>query len=106
VRRLVRKAVPAAAESVNPWGIPAFELRGPFCVLMVGKRHVSLGFALGTSIPDPARLLEGTGKNMRHVKLSATEQVKNPHLHNLLLEAAFLNSNAPMTSSMRVRRPG
>src|SRR4051812_25371363 len=70
VRRLVRKAVPASAESVNPWGLPTFEQQGPFCVLMVGKRHVSLGFALGTSLPDPARLLEGAGKSMRHVKLS------------------------------------
>lgn len=104
VRRLIRKAVPASAEAVNPWGVPTFELQGPFCVLIVGKHHVTLGFALGTSLPDPAKLLEGTGKNMRHVKLTAPEQVKNPHLHNLLLEAAFLNSKAPMNSGMRAPR--
>jgi len=31
--------------------------------------HVNLGFFLGASLPDPAGLLEGTGRYMRHVKL-------------------------------------
>lgn len=31
--------------------------------------HVNLGFFRGAALPDPARLLEGKGKYMRHVKL-------------------------------------
>lgn len=31
--------------------------------------HVNVGFFLGALLDDPARLLEGTGKRMRHVKL-------------------------------------
>lgn len=31
--------------------------------------HVNVGFFLGAQLDDPAGLLEGTGKNMRHVKL-------------------------------------
>src|SRR5882724_6514132 len=31
--------------------------------------HVNVGFFRGASLPDPSRLLEGTGKFMRHVKL-------------------------------------
>jgi hypothetical protein len=31
--------------------------------------HVNVGFFLGAHLADPAGLLEGTGKNMRHVKL-------------------------------------
>jgi hypothetical protein len=102
VRKLVRKTVPAAAEAINPWGVPVFELNGTLCFMMVGKNHVSLGFAQGTSLPDPARLLEGTGKNIRHVKLKATEQVGNPHLQNLLIEAAVVNVKTP--SRMRGSR--
>ena len=101
VRRLVKKAVPAAAEGVNPWGVPVFELDGTLCFLMVGKSHVTLGFARGTSLGDPAGLLEGTGKNIRHVKLKTTEQVASPHLRSLLLEAAVLNGKASLTSGMR-----
>ena len=31
--------------------------------------HVNVGFFLGAHLDDAAGLLEGTGKNMRHVKL-------------------------------------
>ena len=31
--------------------------------------HVNVGFFRGAEIADPARLLEGTGRFMRHVKL-------------------------------------
>jgi hypothetical protein len=104
VRRLVKQAVPTAAEAINPWGVPVFELNGTLCFLMVGKQHVTLGFAQGTSLGDPARLLEGTGKNIRHVKLDAVEQASDPHLRNLILEAAVLNSKALRSSGMRSRK--
>jgi len=95
VRRLVKKTVPASAEAVNPWGVPFFEVNGTLCFLMVGKQHVSLGFAQGTSLPDPAGLLEGTGKNIRHVKLKTADQVRNPHLENLIIEAGVVNARTP-----------
>ncbi|MCK5943651.1 MAG: DUF1801 domain-containing protein [Planctomycetes bacterium] len=31
--------------------------------------HVNVGFFRGAELPDPERLLQGTGKRMRHVKL-------------------------------------
>jgi hypothetical protein len=81
--------------------VPVFELNGTLCFLMVGKQHVTLGFAQGTSLSDPAQLLEGTGKNIRHVKLKKAEQVRDPNLRSLLLEAAVLNSKEPMNAAMR-----
>jgi hypothetical protein len=33
------------------------------------KAHVNVGFFRGAELPDPAGLLEGTGKYMRHVKV-------------------------------------
>jgi hypothetical protein len=41
----------------------------PFAYLGLFKAHVNLGFFHGASLPDPAGLLEGSGKSMRHVKL-------------------------------------
>ena len=64
-RRLMKKTVAGAKESVNPWKIPTFECNGAMCLFMVGKNHVTFGFLRGTSLPDPAGLLEGTGKNLR-----------------------------------------
>jgi hypothetical protein len=41
----------------------------PFGYVNVFPAHVNVGFFHGASLPDPARLLQGTGKFMRHVKL-------------------------------------
>src|SRR5207245_7959793 len=40
------------------------------CLLLVFHSHVNVGFFHGAALPDPARLLQGTGKFMRHVKLA------------------------------------
>ncbi|WP_298498205.1 hypothetical protein [uncultured Maritimibacter sp.] len=39
--------------------------------LSLQSNWVNLGFYRGTSLVDPERLLEGTGKALRHVKLTA-----------------------------------
>ena len=41
----------------------------PFGYVNVFTSHVNVGFFHGAALPDPARLLHGTGKCMRHVKL-------------------------------------
>jgi hypothetical protein len=40
-----------------------------FGYVNVFTSHVNVGFFQGASLPDPARLLQGNGKRMRHVKL-------------------------------------
>lgn len=104
VRQLVKKTVPGSREAINPWGIPVFDFHGPFSLLMVGKNHITLGFTRGTSLSDPGGLLEGTGKNLRHVKVTEAEQLRDANLRHLLREAAALNRETPMTPSMRVKK--
>jgi hypothetical protein len=41
----------------------------PFTYVNVFTAHVNVGFFQGAALPDPARLLQGAGKFMRHVKL-------------------------------------
>jgi hypothetical protein len=41
----------------------------PFGYVNVFTSHVNVGFFHGAALPDPARLLQGDGKFMRHVKL-------------------------------------
>jgi hypothetical protein len=41
----------------------------PFGYVNVFTSHVNVGFFQGASLSDPARLLQGNGKFMRHVKL-------------------------------------
>jgi hypothetical protein len=102
LRRLVKKTVSASAESVNPWRIPTFESNGPMCFFMMGKSHVTFGFLRGTSLPDPEKLLEGTEKNLRHVKLRTVEELKRSALKKLIVAAAKMNKKEPM-EGMRVK---
>jgi hypothetical protein len=96
LRRFVKNTIPGTKETVNAWGIPTFEARDPFCFYMVGKNHVTFGFHFGTSLEDPEGLLEGTGKNIRHVKLRAVEDLEQKGLKKLLQAAVRLRGKAPM----------
>jgi hypothetical protein len=104
LRKLVNKTVKGTKESVNSWKIPTFESNGPMCFFMVGKYHVTFGFLRGTSLPDPAGLLEGTGKSLRHVKLRTAEDVSAPALKKLIEAAARLNKKEPMESMKAKKR--
>jgi hypothetical protein len=50
--------------------------------------HVNVGFFYGATLDDPADLLEGAGKRMRHVKLRWGRQVNAAALKELI-EAAY-----------------
>ena len=52
--------------------------------------HVNVGFFTGAMLQDPAGLLEGTGKRMRHVKLKPGGEVEADAL-NALIVAAYLD---------------
>jgi hypothetical protein len=103
LRSLVKKTVPGIKESVNPWKIPTFESNGPMCFFSIGKHHITFGFLRGTSLPDPGKLLEGNGKNLRHVKLRTVEDLRKPALKKLIQSAAILNKKEPM-EGMRVKK--
>jgi hypothetical protein len=48
------------------------------------RAHVNLQLANGALIEDPAGLVEGTGKRVRHVKLRSVADVERPELRGLL----------------------
>lgn len=49
--------------------------------------HAAVGFFFGAELPDPAGLLEGTGKRMRHVKLRWGQPVDAAALEALITAA-------------------
>jgi hypothetical protein len=101
LRDLVKKTVPKAVEVMNPWGVPVFELNGPLCYIRVGKKHVTFGFSRGSAMKDPGKLLEGEGRNLRHVKIDDVKQTRDPNLKSLLLQAKALNEKTPVSQSLR-----
>jgi hypothetical protein len=61
----------------------------PFAYIGVFRAHVNVGFFHGAALPDPAGLLQGTGKHMRHVKVEPGLALDGPSLA------------APITSAYR-----
>lgn len=57
------------------------------CALMPTKAGITLGIAWATQLPDPKKLLEGTGKVHRHVKIRNKSDLQAPGLKTLLKAA-------------------
>ncbi|MGA9670529.1 MAG: DUF1801 domain-containing protein [Terracidiphilus sp.] len=65
----------------------------PFGYVNIFTAHVNVGFFQGASLPDPARLLQGEGKRMRHVKLRPGTAIDAVVLRRLI-EAAYSDIKA------------
>jgi hypothetical protein len=61
-----------------------------FAHVNVFTAHVNLGFFNGSALPDPTRLLEGSGKFMRHVKLRPGVAVNEAALLALIAKSCAL----------------
>ena len=60
----------------------------PFGYVNVFTAHVNVGFFHGAALPDPARVLQGTGRFMRHVKLRPGTATNDAALSRLI-DAAY-----------------
>jgi hypothetical protein len=76
VRELLHDGCPVACVGDAPFGyVNAF------------KAHAGIGFYYGATFADPAGLLEGDGKRMRHVKLRPGKKLNDKALGNLIAAA-------------------
>jgi hypothetical protein len=58
-----------------------------FAYVNAFSAHVNVGFFHGATLGDPAGLLQGTGKRMRHVKVRWGEPVNTAALNELIAAA-------------------
>ena len=58
-----------------------------FAYVNAYRDHVNVGFFLGVARPDPAGLLQGEGKRMRHVKVRPGEPLDVAALEALIAAA-------------------
>ena len=65
----------------------------PFGYVNAFKSHVNVGFFYGAVLEDPAGLLEGSGKRMRHVKLKPGSEPDAAALSDLI-DAAYADIEA------------
>lgn len=70
------------------------KLSDAFCMLPVYSGHLNLGFNKGTLLPDPHKLLTGTGTLIRHIDVKTPADYRNPRVTELVLDAVTQAINA------------
>lgn len=91
-RSFILRSLPGAQETVDGsapvigYGYGA-GYKGIVCTLLLSKTGVKLGLARGAELPDPDRLLEGTGKVHRYVRLRTAASLEHPGLARLVKAA-------------------
>jgi hypothetical protein len=110
VRELVLAEAPEAEEilysvyaEVVVFKIPGRK-RGAFCYLAAYANHVNLGFYLGADMPDPHRLLKGTGKKMRHIRFDSPEDLRPRAVRSSVRSALELVEAAPVAAAKPKRK--
>ena len=61
--------------------------KATICTIIPSKKGIKLGFYKGSELPDPTKLLTGSGKVHKHVDLKSDVDLKNPALKKLVAEA-------------------
>ncbi len=90
VRRIILEAAPEVTEAVK-WAQPVYESNGPFAYIKAFPNNVNFGFWRGIDITDPDGFLQGTGKKMRHIKLSGLDAIHVETFKGFVQEAIKLN---------------
>lgn len=65
----------------------------PFGYVNAFRAHVNIGFFFGAFLKDPAKLLDGNGKFMRHMKVRPGDEIDSDALRKLI-EGSYLDVKA------------
>jgi hypothetical protein len=100
----VRAAVLTAAPTANEIIVDAYSavatgftfterFKEAFCHIAAYSTYVNLGFNRGTELDDPRRILQGTGKLTRHIRIAKMEDLRAPYIQRFL-DAAITKARA------------
>ena len=93
LREVVLAVHPQAVEVVRlgdraaTYGLGPRKMSEGYCYVLPHASWVNLGFYKGAGLPDPAGLLEGTGAQLRHVKVRSLTSAEDGALRDLLQAA-------------------
>jgi len=101
LRAVIREVMPEAIEQLDPpanligYGLDR-TYKGMICGITLHTAHINLMFARGTELPDPNRLLVGTGKRARHIKIRQAAEIEKPAVRALLVAALRRHQEASL----------
>jgi len=105
MRRLIKKADPAAVEEVK-WGdVPVWSHDGIICTGETYKNHVKLTFAKGAALEDPSRLFNSSleGNVRRAIDIHEGDEVDEAAFIALVRAAVALNETSARSRTRRVK---
>ena len=105
MRKALRKRLPAANElaydNYNFFALGYCSTERPSdCILSVaaGANGVGLSFYHGASLPDPHKILHGSGNQNRFIRMESVETLGRPEVE-ALIAAAVAQAKAPLPAS-------
>ena len=93
LREIVLEEAPAAIEKLVRvyalvfWYSLTGRMSDAFCQVVVYTKGVNLMFNRGAELEDPHGALVGEGKIIRHIKVRARQDLKDPHLRKFIRAA-------------------
>ena len=90
---MIRAVDKGAVETVRlgdhaaTYGVGPKKMTDGYAYIMPMRGYVNLGFYQGAQLADPKRLLEGTGKGLRHVKIRSLAEADRAPVRALVAEA-------------------
>ena len=96
VREIVFKAEPSIREVIK-WGNLTFlsDENIAWIINYPQKESINFGFFRATELSDPEKLLEGSGKGLRHVKVRNEKDIDAKQFAAWVKEAVRLNKDKP-----------
>lgn len=76
-----------------------------FVHIAVYARWVNIGFQRGSELDDPERLLQGTGRWVRHIRISEPRDLDRAHMR-AFVRAALARAKRPDAQAANTVRPG
>ncbi|MCC7571937.1 MAG: DUF1801 domain-containing protein [Candidatus Methanofastidiosum sp.] len=86
LRSIILSIDPSLNESLK-WKQPVYSKKGDICYIFPTGGHVNLGFYKAMELKDPKKLLEGTGKNMGHIKIRSLDEIDKEYFWELVSDA-------------------
>jgi len=79
---------------IASYGIGPKKMSEHYAYIAPQKNYVNLGFYHGVALKDPAGLMGGAGKRLRHVKIKSVSDAATKELKSLLKAALLERMNA------------
>jgi len=90
LRKIILEIDPGSCEVVRlgeraaTYGLGPKKMSEGYAYILPYDSRVNLGFFKGADLPDPKRVLEGTGAKMRHVKIGSLDEAESPVIQALI----------------------